>query len=461
MTIAPSRNWYGGWLLVLVGLEAASWISFRTDTSWLLVGILLTVIVVGWRRPAIVAYASIAEALVGGKGYLLQLSIGQTAISGRMVLFTIAIIMSLRYLVPWWAEIRTKFSNTTLLLLVTWLVLSTVMGFVNHHQYSLIYTDANAFLFLLLLPAWWILLRHDQHWQSRVLGIAFAAVTIIGLKAWLVMLLFGENVHRLRDLYLWIRTTGIGEVTYMNHNAYRVFFQSHIVSLVVMLWLLTARSARQWQRWWWAPLLTSGLGVYLSLSRSLWLGGTVALSALILWLIFTRRWRHIVRLWVIVPVGIFAWAMMVWALSWPGFTLTGTNPVGTRFQADDAVNAATARQNQFRPLINAISRHPVIGSGFGQTVTYFSTDPSYQGWRTTTAFELGYLDLWLKIGITGIALFGWWVFRLWRGLRISPAAAAWRVSVLGLLVVHLTTPYLNHPLGLTWLMIIWLVAYAD
>ena len=54
-----------------------------------------------------------------------------------------------------------------------------------------------------------------------------------------------------------------------------------------------------------------------------------------------------------------------------------------------------------------ISQEPFFGQGYGATVTYLSQDPRVlennpSGLYTTYAFEWGYLDIWLKLGIGGI-----------------------------------------------------------
>ena len=81
--------------------------------------------------------------------------------------------------------------------------------------------------------------------------------------------------------------------------------------------------------------------------------------------------------------------------------------------------AVSSRMAQIRPLFLAIAKHPAIGSGFGQAVAYQSQDPRIvkshpDGWYTATAFELGWLEMWLKIGLLGV---GAYLYLLWRILK--------------------------------------------
>lgn len=461
--IWPRVQTYWLWVAALAGLEVVSWLAY-TGPRW---ENIVTVLVVGllvflaWKRPVWLAYVSIAELVVGSKGYLLFLTYGGKEISIRMFLFLVVMVAAMPTILRQWKNLRQNVISTPLLLFVGWLVCSLGIALLRGVSFSGIYTDVNAWLYLALLPAWWTLLRRDSSWRLRVLTIVLAGATIIGLKSWLMVLLFGQELDSIRQVYTWIRNTGVGEITYINANVFRVFFQSQIFSLLVFCSTIIMFIQEKTPRWVIWPLAMSALGVYISLSRSFWLGLGVALIVLVAWLIKRRSWGSLRRLWIIFPLGIFAWAMMVWALSWPYFNLSGgrANTVVARLQGSGSLDAATSRANQIKPLFTAIAKHPLIGSGFGTTVTYFSTDPRSRGVYTTAAFELGYLDLWLKIGFVGLMLYAVWILGLWRRTSRTPWAGMFLVSGLALVVVNLTSPYLNHPLGLGWLMLTSLFAY--
>ena len=72
----------------------------------------------------------------------------------------------------------------------------------------------------------------------------------------------------------------------------------------------------------------------------------------------------------------------------------------SRFAGDQSLSTRWAI---LRPLVNKISVHPVLGSGFGSRITYKTSDPRAlaehpDGFYTTTAFEWGYLDMILEFG---------------------------------------------------------------
>ena len=118
-------------------------------------------------------------------------------------------------------------------------------------------------------------------------------------------------------------------------------------------------------------------------------------------------------------------------------------------------------------MLEEIWQAPIIGSGFGETVTFISDDPRLRavnpsGEVTTYRFEWGYHDLWLKMGILGLLGFGWLLVTV---VSVSLKSALrrdqhfWIVVGLASGVVmfyatHIFSPYLNHPIGLGFLIFV-------
>ena len=109
-----------------------------------------------------------------------------------------------------------------------------------------------------------------------------------------------------------------------------------------------------------------------------------------------------------------------------------------------------------------IKKLPFTGSGFGTVIEYESEDPrlvAAGGTAETYAFEWGWLDIWLKMGFLGILSFVWlfvfYVLSLWNSAKKGNAGwlmVAFLRSVVALFVLHIFTPFLNHPIGLGFLI---------
>jgi len=136
-------------------------------------------------------------------------------------------------------------------------------------------------------------------------------------------------------------------------------------------------------------------------------------------------------------------------------------------------SAISSRYAQIRPLLSAIKNHPILGSGFGTSVTYASRDPRVQkdhpdGRYTTTAFELGWLEMWLKIGLLGVFMYAYLLYAIiqkgWKKILPLPHESQERYLVLGSLIgliavaiTHGISPYLNHPLGIGIVIVVSIV----
>jgi O-antigen ligase len=79
---------------------------------------------------------------------------------------------------------------------------------------------------------------------------------------------------------------------------------------------------------------------------------------------------------------------------------------------------------------------------------------------TTSAFEWGWLDIWLKMGLIGLLVYGSLLLQLikrgWTNVKLSLGdkySFGLTITLISMIIVHFFTPYLNHPLGLGWLML--------
>ena len=122
------------------------------------------------------------------------------------------------------------------------------------------------------------------------------------------------------------------------------------------------------------------------------------------------------------------------------------------------------QKNQLKPLWQAISQHPLIGSGFGTSLTYQTNDPRIvpttagaSGEFTTYAFEWGYLDMILKFGLIGLIIYLLLITKIL--CRLYNLRPDFFLALIALLAVNVFSPYLNHPLGIGFIILSSLVFY--
>lgn len=498
---APERRDFFLFRLTFLSLflfETASFIVFLTP--WLgNVSFLLAVVVVlalaFWRFDWAVTILLI-ELCVGSQGgYLLSLPIGGLQLSLRMLLFVAVVGVWLARSVvtlltrrgtglDWWRSLEASGLLLPFGTLCLVFAFAFVNGYLRGNGFGNVFFDGNGYVYYAALPALLAGLS-DAAARRRALVVMSAALTWSLTKAFIVLFVFSHRIMAIApDMYVWVRDTRVGEITRMAGDFYRVFFQSHVFALPALFAAMTVLlMAADWRdravRPAWFVYLTAATALIMGFSRSFWFGGTVAAVAFLIWASRSRLARN---LWlkaaalagsaVLVAVLVMA---SVYAFPFPARTgsISFAALLGGRATSlsDDA--AAMSRWALLPKLMEVIRRHPFVGSGFGTTVTYTTSDPRIlalipSGQYSTYAFEWGWHDLWLKLGLGGLAVLAWF---LWIAVRPAvrylrrrstrrfadfgpeekqkaAVAAAVCAAFVALLATNVFSPYLNHPLGI-------------
>jgi len=455
------------------------------------------------------------ELLVGSKGQILQFGNWPVTTSLRIILTTafvigwaISIIQNVLFggggrRSSWRGLLKHRTQYVALFALI---VFAFVRGKFLGNTFVL--ADANAWAdWVLLLPVLDITSRNKNEIR-KLIPVFFVCIFGLAFKTLGLEYLFSHGFKSIApDAYLWVRRTGVGEVTLVVGNAFRIFMQSYVY--VVAAWIfsvafLLTPPASSWEeevlkdeKSKSPPLLKRGLREFcawlllasstfilaMSLSRSFWIGTVAGLIALAILLSRAHiAWGK--RLWSPISAGLVGLMLVgaVLAFPLPRVNMASLADLfGSRASAGEA--AAASRWNLIPVLWHKILEHPILGSGFGATVTYQSKDPRIvaqtgTGTYTTYAFEWGWLEHWIKLGILGIPVMlcilislGW---RIWclesregkveSGQNIhSPLSTHYFLplwfrsaavsSLIALGVLHFFTPYLNHPLGFLYVLI--------
>jgi hypothetical protein len=446
------------WTIVgLTALETVSFLTFRHTTvaGWIMLITLLTLGVVVWKRPWILPLAMLAELAIGGHGYLLSIH-WHGIWPLRLGLFVLMVVMTLLRWRTWKLPLPPRMALLWPLALVAWVGLASLWGLAQLIPPRQVFLDMNVFLFLPVVGLWWSMLRLRADRLKLVIAVLSAGVTVTAILGLLLVIIFGSDLNSASSIYSWIWRTKTGEIFPIGTHLFRVFLQSQMMGLLLGF-VLVLLPRERWERWMWVPMVAGVTSVWISLSRSFWLGAAVGLCAVISYLWWHRKDVRPFLKRAVIAVGL-GYFLFSWAGNFPNPIpwLANRHPLSARISNVGSNQAAEARLNQIKPLVTAIERHPVWGRGFGTTVTFFSPDPRTNGYRTASAFELGYLDWWLDMGMVGMVILGGWLITL---LRKKSSHQYLVPSVIALFAVHLTTLYLNHPIGIGWLAVATLFFY--
>lgn len=460
-------------LALLLLVEVASYLSWHEPVlgvaCWVIV--VAATFAISLSQPEVGVSVVLAELVLGGKGYLFSLPLGGMDISIRLGIFAAVFLASCLHMVQGKSVWGTQhaFRNVWVILLGA-AVWGVAVGLLRHHGARAIFEDANAFLFLGLIPAFGMLKTQEQ--VRRCLYVVGAAIVVLMMKTFVVQALFDHIASTsLVSLYRWVRDTGVGEVTYIVGHLYRVFFQSHIYGIVGFFLGVSMLFVEPARRWWWTLVASSGAMVVItSLSRSFWLGAGVAVLTAGIGLVANRSARRQVGkiLFWSGSAMLLGYLGFVWSVNFPGLWGGGASGGSlVRQRAEISTESAVSSRKELLPVMHqAIRKQPIFGNGFGTALTYRTKDPRVSknpagALYTTTAYELGYHGFAVQFGLVWtlaiVLALAWMLWRVVQLLRFEsanrPLLLGVGASLVALCTIHLTTPYLNHPLGLGLLLL--------
>jgi len=424
----------------------------------------------------------LAELFVGSQGHLFDLKILSFTLSIRIAFWLITLGVFVIDLIKAWIETGnfplkyfSRFKPLKhFLVLFLFIILGVVVALFYHNSLSNIFFDANAWLFFALLFPFYSVAENEgqrEAFYKKVKFVFIAALLYVSFKTLFSLYVFTHALPFADWLYVWLRDTRVAEITRAGGGFYRIFFQSQIYAVFAFI-IGTAYFfdelyfEKKIKKIWpfWVMMMLAAAVIVTSFSRSFWVALAVSLAVLFILFLrvgFNRRFFST----LVYVVSTFVCGVLLVA----GITLF-PYPQGGSFdlsllsdRADFTQNdaAISSRYALLEQLKESICSSPLLGQGFGATVTYKSSDPRIvaqnpDGMYTTYAFEWGFLDIWLKIGFLGLLAYFLLLVNL---LRKKYAIGMWlgralSLSLLALMVINIFTPYLNHPLGIIWIILV-------
>jgi O-antigen ligase len=305
--------------------------------------------------------------------------------------------------------------------------------------------------------------------------VFWAGVIFLSLKTLFLLFIFTHHSVLNASIYWWLRRTIVGEITPTTTGWPRIFIQSQIflaISLFFLFWrqIINLKFKKFFQSKNLLIILLAATfisSLFLSFSRSFWVGlaGTIVFGFILIWRNFGFKRVLLGVTWLLVST-IMSIGLIYSVAAWPYVHLKSSNSFSQNFltRVDSSSDVAiVSRWNLLPVLSQAIISNPILGRGFGSTLTYFSHDPRVlennpTGKYTTYAFEWGYLGICLKLGLIGLAVYLLFLLKLVvDGLKLafknnSYLFFALSSGVIFLVLTNIFTPYLNHPLGIGFLV---------
>lgn len=471
----------------LIVVHLAAWLT--QHTQWSVIPLVLIVAAVGYVACRSLLWGvslAMLEIMIGGHGHLIDAVVGGQTVGLRLGIFAVVMLATAHHFIV--KKVRPTFvaeRDLPFFFLAVAVALGSIQGAL-HNGFSAAFSDANAFVTLLyVVPVSMIVWTQDA--KRRLLWtLGLGAVWVAGTSIVLLFCFTHLPGDVLWGIYKFARDARLAEITLLSNPAwlvatlpngpwyFRVFQPDQFYVLILTLLLCAGWSVWGFGKGKRAILLILGLVLAVDIagqSRSFWLGLIAGAGIIGLTMLYDR-----VSVKKVLSIKLFGATGLVLAII--GLWVTVVLPLPMRpdltnnpFYKGSGDNtrglAVTSRWNLLKPLMAEIDKAPILGSGFGTSITYVSDDPRIRatnptGEYTTDRFEWGYQDIWLKMGIPGLLAFAYLLFVL---LRASMRAILekhedrWIVigmasGVVALYVVHVFSPYLNHPIGLGFIILV-------
>lgn len=466
-----------GWLIIgLVGallMEILSFISFFIPPIENSIAILLIIVFIILSRQKLYYGVAclFAELAIGGHGYFISLSLFNFDFSLRHIWFVLLIIIfayktykkEIKFILP--KQIKNIF-----IFLLCIVLFAFGLGIIKGNNFLDVFFDANAYIFLLLVFPLSYVLR-DKHVPKIISNILLGALAVLSIKTLLTLYIFSHGLSIAPSWYVWVRDLRFGEIVYVASSFYRVFFQSQIfLSLAFFLiasYYIFHRQAIKRNEALVLFILTIlySASFIISFSRSFWLGLIVGL---LVWFLLIYKNKNIsggdflsvLKRGVLIVIAAI---LLITSLQSQMF-----NPkiFFNRVGGLDEDVAIISRWELAAKMFDGIKTNFIFGSGFGTRVTYKTSDPRIiaesggTGEYSTYSFEWGYLDFWLKMGIIGLASWIYFIYLIMLRLihcykknQENFYLMALISAETSLIIIHVFSPYLNHPLGISFLLL--------
>lgn len=417
--------------------------------------LVVTLICLYIKKPTYAWYLVIAEIFLGGSGHFVEfygLSIRTLFLGVYVCLYTGHQILTrhkrVELLIP-----RTLYLLLgTFILSVLWAALS---GMLHHNATKLIIQDIIPFVFFaLLLPAHQLV--KDKSSYPFLIRLALVFIFGSALFSLLTLILFSTGTTLLQGSYYhWFRDIVGGKLTNMGNGFWRIVAPEHLLVLPITLVVSSLLMRQKRNTLLYAALLACLFILTINFSRGYFLALFVALIPLL--------YKHTFKQWFTTSALCLTSILIIFCAT--SFVASGAKTFGLElfglriqsFTSPRIEESTYTRSALLTPIVQKFKSHPIVGSGFGSTVTFIN--PVTQKEITTPQFDWGYFEIITEFGLIGALVYFFLVAFIISlttlYIQTTTLHPDFLVGILGglvsLLITNLTAPALSHVFGILYL----------
>ncbi|MFA6307620.1 MAG: O-antigen ligase family protein [Patescibacteria group bacterium] len=448
-------------------LEFLSWLAWGSpNISWIILVIIsVFILFLLVKDSKYLLYIPLAEIFWGSLGHSFEYNIFNT----RLVLFSLVVLVFLIKNIRHFNKLKILKDKTlffTYVFLLFLILLGIINGYYNQEDFRKVFLDANAYLYIIYLPIWYQV--YDSQQLKDIFDILKAAILLVAVKTLILFNIFAQDYSFLNidSIYRWIRDTRTGEITAFKDSFFRIFMQSQFYLILAWFLLFTKQLKDFKNKHNFLLISFISAALLVSLSRSFFLGVAMGLLfVLVNIFIYQKRYIFLYVFLNLVAIGLASILIIQIFYNLP--TYKNFN-IFTQRSIDSSEAAASTRTQLWGPMWQTIAQRPIVGHGFGKEISYQSSDPRIKninnpdGWHISYAFEWGWMDQLVKGGGLLLLIFIVWIIQIYQRLYAKFSEDPILSLTLGatltsLLIIHIFTPYINHPIGLSLLMLITII----
>lgn len=319
--------------------------------------------------------------------------------------------------------------------------IASIIGFINGHNLKNIISDAIPYFFLFYFFPFKEI-SNDKNLIAFIKKLIFVA--IIGNFIFILFTFIGYVSGALimfDPYYHWYRDIGLGKITEMGDNFYRLVLNEQLLLAPILLYWLykTIKEKITWQNIAILSALLFILGINFTRIYHL------AIIFGCLFLITKINWKK--------AFSVFFLSAFIYLTIFCSTNLiitkgknTGINLLLGRAQSildPNSENSSLSRMMLLPKIWEKIKTNPIIGNGLGDTLAVYS--PVFKKEINTPNYDWGYLEIIGEMGIIGFIVWLTLLYLLFKQTKNNRLSLSLLVSIL---IINITSPALFHGLGI-------------
>ena len=416
-------------------------------------------------------YVIIIETILGGAGR--YFTVGSLSI--RMILYAVTIFIFILCLIKDRKNIFINFKtmdiNLKLIILFgIWIIFSAVNGYyVSKNSLSEIVRDLTGYASFALVFVFSYALdsKRDVNCITKIVAVC---VVIQASAIVLIHYGLGIGILEFNSFNAYLQSIYIGNIGLIAPDSIRIFFKSSIylqVGFIILLEMVTREISKKKRVITYIALIIVSYAIILSFTRGFWIAAFVTSFIYII----LKRPKRIFKTISVVLCGIIimlGFSMAIFGNTNIAYSILAraglvhvTQDVATKkiikIDSDDVVDMSLDFRIKLKTaMFSRIEKRPILGNGFGVVLDEVSQKVSHS--------EYMFYDIWVEMGLIGLLLYcSIFVVLLIKWLSIRERQFSinelhyldeYIIALLGVIFTSSLNPFLNNPIGITYLIIV-------